>query len=207
MNTGIQDAANLAWKLAAVGKGANVRLLDSYNEERGKVGEQLLRGTAFGLRLATASNLLLGRARDFLIHRATQSQRVQTAIGRTISEVSINYRGSSIVCTQGVNGSLRAGDRMADAVCKETGQPLLAALREPRHLLITVDHSIPEITKGLRQITTVALKSRSHKWTPPIERLLGAGPRLYMVRPDGYIGFAGTSAEALRKYAHEVGLL
>jgi len=36
---------------------------------------------------------------------------------------------------------------------------------------------------------------------------MGIGPRIYMVRPDGYIGFAGKSAEALRKYAHEVGLL
>ena len=37
MNTGIQDAANLAWKLAAVEQGANARLLESYDEERGKV--------------------------------------------------------------------------------------------------------------------------------------------------------------------------
>ena len=207
MNTGIQDAANLAWKLAAVGQGANVRLLDSYNEERGKVGEQLLRGTARGLRLATASNLLLVWIRDFLIHRATRFQMIQTAMARTISEVSINYRGSSIVRRQGIDGPLRAGDRMPNAVCKETGQTLLAALRESRHLLVTVDQSVPEITKGLRQITTVALKSRSHEWTPSIERLLGAGPRIYLVRPDGYIGFAGTSAEALRKYAPEVGLL
>ncbi len=207
MNTGIQDAANLAWKLAAVEHGAHVRLLDSYNKERGKVGEQLLRGTARGLRLATASNLLFVWIRDFLIHRATRFQMIQNAMGRAISEVSINYRGSSIVRTQGVNGPLRAGDRLPDAVCKETGQTLLEALREPRHLLITVDQSIPEITKGLRRITTVALKSGSHEWTPSIEQLLGTGPKIYLVRPDGYIGFVGTSSEALWKYAHEVGLL
>jgi len=207
MNTGIQDAANLAWKLAAVGQGANVRLLDSYNEERGKVGEQLLRGTARGLRLATASNLLFGRIRDFLIRRATQIQMIQTAMGGTISEVSISYRGSSIVRTQGVNGPLHAGDRMPDAVCRETGHTLLEALREPKHLLITLDDSFPEITKGLRQIATVALNSGSREWTPLIERLLGTGPKIYLVRPDGYIGFAGKSADALRKYAHEVGLL
>ncbi len=206
MNTGIQDAANLAWKLAAVGQGADVRLLGSYNEERGKVGEQLLRGTSRGLKLATASNLLLGSVRDFLIHHATRLQRVQAAMGRAISEVSINYRGSSIVRTQGLYGSLRAGDRMPDAMCKATGQALLEALREPRHLLITVDQCVPEITKGLRRITTVALKSGSHGWKPSIERLLGTGPQICLVRPDGYIGFAGNSAEALREYAHEVGL-
>jgi 2-polyprenyl-6-methoxyphenol hydroxylase-like FAD-dependent oxidoreductase len=206
MNTGIQDAANLAWKLAAVAQGADVRLLDSYNEERGKVGEQLLRGTARGLGLATASNLLLERTRDFLIHRATQFQMFQTAIGRTISEVSINYRESSIVHTQGGHGKLRAGDRMPDAVCRKTDSTLLAALREPKHVLITVDHSSPEIAKGLRQVTTLALNSHSHEWTPSTARLLGTGPRIYMVRPDGYIGFAGKSTEALWKYAQEVGL-
>jgi 2-polyprenyl-6-methoxyphenol hydroxylase-like FAD-dependent oxidoreductase len=89
MNTGIQDAANLALKLAAVEQGASARLLESYSEERGRVGEQLLRGTARGLKLATASDLLLGRMRDFVIHCATGFEMVQTAMGRVISEVSI----------------------------------------------------------------------------------------------------------------------
>ena len=96
---------------------------------------------------------------------------------------------------------------MPDAVYKETGHTLLAALREAKHLLITLDDSFPEITKGLRQVTTVALNSHVHQWTPAIERLLGTGPGIYLVRPDGYIGFAGRSTGALRKYAHEVGLL
>jgi hypothetical protein len=152
-------------------------LLDSYNEERGKVGEELLRGTARGLRLATASNVLLGRTRDFVIQRATEFQMIQTAMVCTMAEVSISYRGSSIVRTQGVNGTLRAGDRTPDAVCKETGNTLLAALREAKHLLITLDHS------------------------------LGARPGIYLVRPHGYIGSTGKSTETLRKHAHEVGLL
>jgi 2-polyprenyl-6-methoxyphenol hydroxylase-like FAD-dependent oxidoreductase len=207
MNTGIQDAANLAWKLAAVEQGANARLLDSYNEERGRVGKQLLSGTARGLKLATASNLLLRRIRDCVIHCATRFEMVQTAMGRVISEVSINYRGSSIVRTQGSNGPLRAGDRMPDAMCKATGQTLLAALREPGHLLIAVDQSVPELTKESRQMTTVVINSRWHEWTPSIEQLLGHGPRIYLVRPDGYIGFSGTSSEALWKYVQQVGLL
>jgi 2-polyprenyl-6-methoxyphenol hydroxylase-like FAD-dependent oxidoreductase len=51
MNTGLQDAANLAWKLAAVARGADDRLLDSYQEERGEVGKALLRFTERGLKI------------------------------------------------------------------------------------------------------------------------------------------------------------
>jgi len=207
MNTGIQDAANLAWKLAAVEQGANDRLLDSYNDERGKVGEDLLRGTSRGLRLATLSNPLVRRIRDNFIYRTTQFSIVKAAIARTISEISINYRDSSIVRTEANGGSLRAGDRMPDAVCKETGQTLLVNLREPMHLLITVNVSSREIPKGLEHTAVLELNSRSSEWTPPLEKLFGMDHKIYIVRPDGYIGFAGRSAEAVRKYADIVGLL
>lgn len=96
---------------------------------------------------------------------------------------------------------------MPDAVHKETGHTLLAALREPKHLLITLDHPFPDITKDLRQVATMALNSHSREWTPSIKRLLGTRPGMYLLRPDGYVGFTGTSVEALREYAHEVGLL
>lgn len=55
MNTGIQDVASLAWKLAAVGRGADNRLLDSYEEERTGVGEALLEFTERGLQMMTIS--------------------------------------------------------------------------------------------------------------------------------------------------------
>jgi len=59
MNTGMQDAANLAWKFAAVVRGAGEGLLNSYHEERGKVGKALLRSTERGLKAATASSPLI----------------------------------------------------------------------------------------------------------------------------------------------------
>ncbi len=90
--------------------------------------------------------------------------------------------------------------------CARRRATLLAALREPKHLLITLDHPFPEITKHSIKVATVALNSHSQEWTPSIKRLLGTRPGIYLVRPDGYIGFAGTSAKALREYSHEVGL-
>ncbi len=96
---------------------------------------------------------------------------------------------------------------MPDASCINTGQTLLVNLREPAHLLIAVNVSPREIPKGLRHTSVLEIDSRSGEWAPPLENLLGRGSKVYFVRPDGYIGFAGKSAEAVRKYADMVGLL
>jgi len=93
MNTGIQDAANLAWKLAAVAHGANERLLDSYEEERGEVGKALLRFTERGLQLATVSNPILERVRDALADHldsatgAAHSDRLHLGDGNSIPRI------------------------------------------------------------------------------------------------------------------------
>src|ERR1019366_4133327 len=97
MNTGIQDVANLGWKLAAVLRGGDLVLLDSYEEERGAVGKALLRFTERGLKLATASNPLLETVRDDLLSALSSLTPVQKAMLGFISETGINYRSSSIV--------------------------------------------------------------------------------------------------------------
>lgn len=66
MNTGIQDAANLAWKIGAVRAGASPELLSSYEEERRPVGKPLLQRTSAVLAAGTASNPLLEKVRDFV---------------------------------------------------------------------------------------------------------------------------------------------
>ena len=77
MNTGMQDVANLAWKIAAVARGATDTLLDSYEEERGEVGRALLRFTERGLKLATTTNPVLEKARDVLAPLFTMLGPVQ----------------------------------------------------------------------------------------------------------------------------------
>jgi hypothetical protein len=53
----------------------------------------------------------------------------------------------------------------------------------------------------------VEIDSRAGEWTPPIEELLGKGPKIYIVRPDGYIGFRGSKYnETLDVYARDMGL-
>jgi 3-(3-hydroxy-phenyl)propionate hydroxylase len=112
MNTGIQDAANLAWKLAAVADGAGTELLDTYDEERGKVGEELLKTTSLGLLLATSANPIIEIVRDLLAPALTSLEPVKHAMMGFVSETAIHYRGSSIAADYGGDGELRAGDRV-----------------------------------------------------------------------------------------------
>jgi hypothetical protein len=188
MNTGIQDVANLAWKLAAVAGGAEERLLDSYEEERGKVGDALLRGTSRGLRMATAANPIVEKVRDFVLHEAAQFEAVQRSITEGIAEIAIDYRGSSIVVDEGGGGAVKAGDRMPDAERIGSGERLLDGLRGAQPLLVAVDVAAGDFGgMAVREID-----SEDGTWTPPIDELLGKGPRVYVVRPDGYVGFRGT---------------
>jgi hypothetical protein len=92
LDSGLQDAFNLGWKLAATVKGwAPERLLDTYHEERRPVGRNLLARTARQFRLAdarTAQHRLL----RLLVHRLiTPLPPVQDRLARTYSGVSVTY--------------------------------------------------------------------------------------------------------------------
>ena len=77
MNTGIQDAANLAWKLAAAHRSgpdgaAGKALLDSYERERVPIGEALLQRTGLALRMASTTNPVVRWIRDHVAGAAEQ---------------------------------------------------------------------------------------------------------------------------------------
>ena len=99
MNTGIQDVANLAWKLAAVWRGgqdalAQKALLNSYEEEREAVGKALLIFTERALKLATTPHTILEAVRDALAPLVSKLWPVQKKMLGFISETAIEYRGS-----------------------------------------------------------------------------------------------------------------
>lgn len=208
MNTGIQDAANLAWKLAAVAHGANERLLDSYEEERGEVGKALLRFTERGLQLATVSNPILERVRDALAPIISILPPVQhTAIG-FISETAIQYRGSSIVADYGGDGHLRAGDRLPDLPLRDGGNQstLLAGWTEPRHRVFGLNldkDDIETLRDGLHHADVVPLATSDLEYEG--RKLFGDDGKMFVLRPDGYLGFRspmGFQVELMHYAAH-----
>ncbi len=98
MNTGIQDAHNLAWKLALVVGGASApSLLDSFQAERHAVAEQVLRTSDAITRMITIRNPVARAIRDCLIPAIASQGFIQRRFSRTIAEVSVNYRRSPIV--------------------------------------------------------------------------------------------------------------
>ncbi len=192
MNTGIQDVANLAWKLAAVARGADDSLLDSYEEERGAVGKSLLKFTERGLKMATLSEPLLTGARDALLPLISKLHPIQQAAMGFISETSIEYRSSSIVADHGGDGELRAGDRMPDlGLTNGSGaSTLLQDWTAAKHRAILLDGSEAEsgaLQESFRFAEIVRLSVSS--LDDAGRKLLGSGKKLIIVRPDGYVGF------------------
>ncbi len=200
MNTGIQDAANLGWKLAAVANGADPALLDSYEEERLAVGKDLLRFTGAALKLATTANPVLESIRNALAPIVTRLTPVQSAATGFISESSINYRSSSIVVDHGGDGSLRAGDRLPDLSLKSLdsltslnspdGATLLDRWQEARPLALLLEPT-PDEEVAFSQVLarTKRVVVRTRQLDDSGRHALGIRPKLLLLRPDGYIGF------------------
>jgi flavin-dependent dehydrogenase len=93
MNTGIQDAANLAWKLALVLRGqAPVSLLDSYERERRPVAQGVVSTTDRLTRLATMRSPLARRLRNVMITIAGRAGRLPRRLAKNLSELDVSYR-------------------------------------------------------------------------------------------------------------------
>lgn len=119
MNTGLQDAWNLGWKLAAVVKGnAAPGLLLSYEEERMPAADHVLQMTDRMMRSACLKEPLATTLRNQLLSLGSRVEPLETRFAREISQVALNYRASSLTqdCRHKLPlpGSLRAGDRLPD---------------------------------------------------------------------------------------------
>jgi 2-polyprenyl-6-methoxyphenol hydroxylase-like FAD-dependent oxidoreductase len=218
MNTGIQDAWNLGWKLALVARGMAVEgLLDSYETERWPVGRVLLRYTdrAFGLfTRAVSGSWVMQLARRtigaYLIPRALGSRRLRTYLFRFVSQLGIRYRTSPAV-TEGkprLKLGPQAGDRFPDAAVRRDGHRthLQEVFSGPSlHLLLCGTPAgwdrarLDELSQHASGL--VALHYLSTNESPGVMvdeqgevlRRLGVSrsdeSAQYLVRPDGHIGF------------------
>ena len=141
MNTGIQDAYNLAWKLAVVIKrNAAENLLDTYNEERLANAQRLLESTDRMFELAAGSHWLLSFIRTTIFPPVAgfvaSLEVVSKRIFPLISQIGVNYRNASLSQhTDDESDNAKAGDRLPYFLIDE--HSIFDKLREPKfHLLL-----------------------------------------------------------------------
>jgi len=197
MNTGIGDAINLAWKLAAVVQGrADPRVLDTYEPERRAFAERLVASTDRAFSFVTSAGPLARFVRTQLVPRvlpfAARFTAFRRMMFRTVSQTMIRYRDSAQ--SLGATGDLHAGDRLpwvADAGAGDNYAPL-TAIDWQVHVYGTPAPALADACRAH------ALPLHAFEWR---DAMGAAGLRrdaIYLVRPDGYIGFAGGGDEAGR---------
>jgi 2-polyprenyl-6-methoxyphenol hydroxylase-like FAD-dependent oxidoreductase len=181
MNTGLQDAANLSWKIAAVARGwADDSLLDSYHAERYPVGRMVLRMSGGLLRLGLLESGVLRRGLALAGEAAFQVRPVADKAARAISGISIGYAAEPVAHPL-------AGRRMPDVPLAAGHGRLYEVLRRGRFVLLAAEDAATAAVAWADRIE-VAARRREH-------------PRLILVRPDGYIAWASDEAGPARRDA------
>lgn len=193
LNTSVQDAYNLGWKLAAVLKGAPGRLLDSYEEERRPVAEAVL-----GL-----SSRLLDAQKKGEMRRA-----------REVHQLDIGYPGSLLFREIGKRrGRLQPGDRAPDAPFKGAGGQrtrLFQLFQGPHWTLLVHGAMLEGVTSrpGLHIHRVGPEDEVIDQWGHIGDAYAMEAGECVLVRPDGYIGafFDATQSTKLERYLVRLGL-
>lgn len=212
MNTGLQDAYNLAWKLALVVQGkAEATLLDSYEAERQPVAQRLLDTTDRGFRLVVSDSSFAGLLRIKVLARiaafAMKQRRIQNLAFRTVSQIGIHYRRSplSVLADALPKQAPRAGDRFPWMRLQlESGGPvqdLFKALDDTRFTLLVFGNAAPKLPDmgTLLRVHVIPITVGNEA-----EQARAHVPRsaFYLLRPDGHVGLSGRAVDAatVQKY-------
>ncbi|MFG1906022.1 FAD-dependent oxidoreductase [Kribbella sp. NPDC048928] len=184
MNTGIQDAHNLGWKLAAASNGASPALLDTYDAERRPIG---------------AGVLALSNAR---LAQAVETNSIAVRRDATTMQLDIGYRGSVLAHDdRDETAPLRAGDRAPDATKLLTvdGERRLFDLTRGGHFTVLNFGAVPALEDGPQTFQVVGHPKGPGEIADTDGQLAdtyGATDRtLVLIRPDGYIALISDAGD------------
>lgn len=216
MNTGLQDAYNLGWKLGHVINGAaSEDLLETYEAERLPVAQHLLRTTDRMFRLIVSDNPMVGLMRTKVAARiaslAMRHERMQNFAFHTISQLGIRYRKSQLSQTldELPKNAPAAGDRFpwlhlqfdSDGSVEDAFEKL----DDTCFNLLVFGQSI---APGALAEFGPLLKVHAMPHTANHAELTRAGipaTSFYLLRPDGHIGLCGKRLDvaAVERYLSE----
>jgi hypothetical protein len=197
MNTGVQDAYNLGWKLAQVLHGAPDALLDSYQAERLPIAEGVL-----------ATSSIRHRAFQHDLDQSLKTLFMGKETFADVTQLSLTYRGSPLARAVDDTTGIRAGDRAPDALCIRAGSEEQIRLFDLFHgthftLLAFGDQPVSQLPAAYdsalhtytiaRPDTTIACNEHTLVDTDrQAHQAYGvSGNALILVRPGGYIGLTG----------------
>lgn len=207
MNTGIGDAVNLAWKLAAVVKGrAPESLLYTYEPERIAFARRLVATTdrLFTLvtRRGSVARIVRTRLVPWIAPHLFRMQAMRRFFFRTVSQIGIEYHESRL--SAGEAREVRGGDRLPWVEIGD-GEDNFAPLGSLVWQAHVYGETRPELVAACRDL---GLPLHRFAW--------GTGPRraglergaLYLIRPDGYVALAdpGADPERLRRHLADRGM-
>ena len=215
MNTGLQDAYNLGWKLAlVVSGGAGEALLDSYEDERIPVARRLLSTTDRLFSFIVSDSALVGLLRTHVLPRglalAMSVERLRKAAFRTISQTGIRYRGSRL--SEALPGlpedAPRAGDRFPWLRLSAGGaiEDLYLKLDDTRFALIVIGQpGVADAVPGLDGLLQTHVIPTDPDNDGELARARIPRPAFYLIRPDGHVGLSGArlDAGAVTRYLSE----
>jgi 2-polyprenyl-6-methoxyphenol hydroxylase-like FAD-dependent oxidoreductase len=199
MNTGIQDAYNLGWKLAHVLSGAPESLLDTYEQERLPIAADLI---------SLSTELIAGRVKGVVPGVGQGSDTLQLGIHYPTSPLNGSPRRE--------NAAVQAGDRAPDSLLTGpdgTAVRLFDLLRGTRTTVLAFGSRSSKVADALERRFPTRLRPVSVLPSPATSPADGSGPRftdvdgdahrdygidadtLLVVRPDGYVGMRATDPD------------
>jgi 2-polyprenyl-6-methoxyphenol hydroxylase-like FAD-dependent oxidoreductase len=203
MNTGIGDAVNLSWKLAAAlraeASGASekaAKLLDTYEPERIAFAKRLVattdRAFTFITRTGSLARLVRLNVVPRVLPRVFALKAVRRAMFRAISQIAIAYRESWL--SDGAAGKVHGGDRLpwvplGDAGGEDNFRPL-AELSWQVHVYGQATPDVDDLCVA-RGVPLHVFDWSHHAVRAGLRR-----NAVYVVRPDGYVGLAQERADA-----------
>ncbi|MFL5244060.1 MAG: FAD-dependent monooxygenase [Gemmataceae bacterium] len=201
MNTGIGDAVNLAWKVAAVLNGAaGESLLATYERERIGFARRLVATTDRLFTIITKQGLVARWVRTKLVPRIVpvlfRIAAVRRFLFRTVSQIGIHYRNSPL--SMGRAGAVGGGDRLPWVEIAPGNDNFV-----PLASLTWQVHVYGEPKRGLIELCAeLQIPIHLFPWQPAMRRVGLLRAAVYLVRPDGYVALADPNAEAGRLRAY-----